>query len=137
MPLSTAPKTYWPIQGKDANFSNIELSGALKTPGIQNTATLAAADGAIAVKLGVVAITKGTAAVLTLASPTAGTDDGKLLTIVSTTAAAHTVTVTAGFNGSGTAGDVATFGAAAGNSISVVAYNGVWYVTNLQGVTLG
>ena len=34
------------------------------------------------------------------------------------------------------AGDVATFTAAAGNSFSVIAYGGVWYAFNLQGVML-
>jgi hypothetical protein len=32
---------------------------------------------------------------------------------------------------------VATFAAAVGNGFSVVASGGVWYVTNLVGVTLG
>lgn len=104
----------------------------------QESVTLAAADGAIAVKQGVVVITKATAAALTLAAPTAGTDDGKILRIVSTTAAAHTVTnASPGFNGAGASGDVATFGAAIGNAMEVVAYNGVWLAANLTGVTLG
>lgn len=98
---------------------------------------LAAADGAITAKTGVVLITKGSAAALTLAAPTAVTDDGKELEIVSTTAFAHTVTNAApGFNNAGAAGDVATYGAAAGNSMNVVAYNGIWFAKNLQGVTL-
>lgn len=105
---------------------------------VQETVTLAAADGAISVKQGVVVITKATAAALTLAAPTATTDDGKVLRIVSSTAAAHTVTqTTPGFNGGTTTSDVATYGAAIGNEMEIVAYNGVWLVANLTGVTLG
>lgn len=99
--------------------------------------TLASADGAIGVKSGVVAITKGSAAALTLAAPVAGDDDGSRLTIVSETAFAHTVTqTTPGFNNGSTAADVATFGAAAGNCLELVARNGVWWTTQAKGVTL-
>ena len=98
---------------------------------------LAAASGAIASRAGVVIVTAGSAATLTLAAPSAGADDGKRLLIVTATAAAHTVTVTAGFNGGGSGTDVATFTAAIGNGLEVVAYNGVWYVVSLRNVTLG
>lgn len=99
--------------------------------------TVFSADGAITVKSGYAHITKGSAAALTLAAPTSGDDDGKRLVILSETAFAHTVTqTTPGFNNAGAAGDVATFGAAAGNSIAVVARGGKWWVENLQGVTL-
>lgn len=104
--------------------------------------SVAAADGAIAAKSGVVVITKGLAAALTLAAPVAGDpasggDNGKKLTIVSGTAFAHTVTNAApGFNNGGALADVATFAAAIGNCLELVAYNGVWHTTNLKGVTL-
>lgn len=98
---------------------------------------VASADGAIAVKSGIVAITKGTAAALTLASPTDVTDDGKRLLITATTAAAHTVTLTAGFNGGSTGTDVATFGGAIGDNMEIVAYGGKWLVVSLRNVTLG
>lgn len=99
---------------------------------------VASADGAITIKSGVCVITKGTAAALTLAAPTAGADDGKRLLIVSTTAAAHTVTqTTPGINNGSTASDVGTFGAAIGNNIELVAYNGIWYTAGTpRGVTL-
>lgn len=103
----------------------------------QETVTLAAVDGAISVKQGVVMITKATAAALTLAAPTAGTDDGKILRIVAAAAAAHTVTqTTPGYNGASTSGDVATYGVAVGNAMELVAYNGVWHAINLTGVTI-
>ena len=107
---------------------------------------LAAADGAIDISLknfpDTVLITKGTAAALTLAAPTAGVPakgghDGMRITIYSTTAAAHTVTqTTPGFNNGSTASDVGTFGAAIGNWITVEAYNGIWYVVGSLNVTL-
>jgi hypothetical protein len=111
--------------------------------GIYIADQVASADGAIAIPQAqygpqnTVFITKGTAAALTLAAPTAGDDDGKELTIMSTTAAAHTVTNTSpGFNNGSTSKDVATFGAAIGNNLVVQAYNGVWLVVSQVGVTL-
>lgn len=95
--------------------------------GVQLPVTLAAGDGAIAVKMGIVLITKATAAALTLAAPTATTDDGKILVIDSATAAAHTVTVATGLRGAGAGADVGTFGGAIGDGISLYAYNGAWY----------
>jgi len=96
------------------------------------------ADGAIGIKQGLAIITKASAAALTLAAPTAGTDDGKRLLIVTATAQAHTVTqTTPGFNNGGTASDVATFTGAIGNGMEIVAYNGVWYTVSLRNVALG
>lgn len=103
---------------------------------IQRQVQVASADGAITIKDGVVVITKGSAAALTLASPTAGADDGKRLTIVATTAHAHTVTLTAGFGGGTTARDVATWGGAINDSLECVAYNGVWYAIATRNVTI-
>jgi hypothetical protein len=110
------------------------------TPGDLSAAiVVASADGAIPLTPGAtVIVTKGTAAALTLAAPSGSIRDGDCIDIVSTTAAAHTVTqTTPGFNDGSTASDVATFGAAKGNCMTVMAYNGIWYVLNLTGVTLG
>ncbi len=103
------------------------------------TGVVASADGAISARSGVVVVTKATAAALTLANPTAGTDDYKELTVISATAAAHTVdnSAGAGFNAGGAASDVGTFGGAKGDNIRVVAYQGVWYVQSKVNVTLG
>lgn len=96
-------------------------------------------DGAIASTQGTVFITKATAAALTLAAPVAGLpaaggNDGQTLTIISTTAAAHVVTLPANkLNGNKT---TSTFGAAAGNSIQLRAQNGVWYSAANNGTTL-
>jgi hypothetical protein len=99
-------------------------------------AKAAGADGALDVSTGLVVLTKATAGAYTLAAP-ASTDDGKVVTIVSGTAAAHTVTqTTPGFNGGGSASDVGTFAAAVGNGLTLVAYGGKWLVANNTGVTL-
>jgi len=103
-----------------------DVTGNVKG-GVQLPVTLAPADGAISVKMGIVLITKATAAALTLAAPTATTDDGKVLIIDSATAAAHTVTVATGLRGAGAGADVGTFGAAIGNGVALYAYNGAWY----------
>ena len=97
---------------------------------------IASADGAITITDGIVYITKGTAAALTLAAPP--TDlSGTELVIISTTAAAHTVTNTSpGFNGGSTASDVGTFGGAIGDGIVLTPYNGVWHVVTKTNVTL-
>ncbi len=97
--------------------------------------TVASADGAITIQSGVVVITKGTAAALTLGTPTTA-QNGTKITIVSATAAAHTVTAaTIGFNAADAAGDVGTFGAAVGNGFSCVAYGGEWLVLTNTNVT--
>lgn len=102
-----------------------DVTGGVKLP----TQALAA-SGPITLKSGLVLLTKPDGAVAaTLAAPTATVDDGKILYIVSTTAQAHTITATTiGFNAADAAGDVATLGAAIGNGLVVVAYQGEWYV---------
>lgn len=97
---------------------------------------VASADGAITITDGRVAITKGSAAALTLAAPTSGVDDFKTLIIFATTAHAHTVTVSGGVNGAGASGDVGTFGGARGDAMHLIAYGGVWYTVALRNVTL-
>ncbi len=97
---------------------------------------VASGDGAITIKTGTVLITKGSAAALTLADPTAGTDDGKQLEVIATTAFAHTVTIAGGLNGAGAAADVGTFGLAVANRFRVTAYNGKWWASGANvGVT--
>lgn len=114
------------------------LAGDRNIPGGQNHPyTLIAADGAITNKSGFVFVTKGSAAAITIADPVSGTDDGKRLSIISTTAYAHTVTrSTTGFNNAGASGDVATFGGAVGDNMVIVAYAGKWYTESTRNVTL-
>ena len=96
-----------------------------------------AANGAIGLYSHTAFITKGTAAALTLAVPTATTHDGVTIEVVSTTAAAHTVTATTvGFNAGDAASDVGTFGGAIADRFKFIAYQGEWYVVQNTNVTL-
>lgn len=115
--------------------ANKIVAGAIMIPNSQ----VASANGAITIKDGIVVITKGTAAAMTLADPTTVTDDFKTLRIISTTAAAHTVSNAAGsgFNAGGAGTDVGTFGGAIGDGMTVMAYGGKWLVVNKTNVTLG
>ncbi|MBZ5700256.1 MAG: hypothetical protein LAN84_00255 [Acidobacteriia bacterium] len=92
------------------------------------------ASGAITQKAGVVTLSAASAEAMTLAAPTAGADDGKHLAIVSKTAFAHTVVGAVGYSG-GT-NKTATFGAAAGNMLLLIALGGVWYQLPSTGITL-
>lgn len=90
-------------------------------------------NGAITLREGVVVITKGSAAAVTLAAPS-GNDNYKTLRIVSATAYAHVVTAGGGAfpNTLGTA----TFEASAGMQFTATAYNGTWFPVPGTGVTI-
>jgi hypothetical protein len=136
---SFSPGTYGNVIGRVVCkvADNIALVEPLYTALGGEPTLVMSGDGAITAKEGVVLITKGSAAALTLAAPTTGVDNGKVMRVVSTTAFAHTVTqTTPGFNGGGAGSDVGTFAAAAGNGLTLVAYQGTWYVTNNTGVTI-
>lgn len=96
------------------------------------------AAGAITNKNGIVTLAKTVAGVIamTLGDPTAVTDDYKVLRIINAQAQANTVTSATSFGGGGTSFDVATFDAAIGGTLSLMAYNGKWYVIGSYGVTL-
>ncbi len=80
-------------------------------------------------------ITKAGVAAMTLAAPTAGTDDGIEIVVTSDTANAHTITAT-GLLDTGTASvNVATFAAQKGAGVSLMAYNARWKVTASVGIT--
>lgn len=102
---------------------------------------LASADyssGAISIKSGIAWLTGAGATTYTLADPATGTDDNKELTIMSTTAQAHKVDNSAGsgFNGGGGTVDFANFTGNVGDSITLFARAGKWYVQNLTNVTI-
>ena len=123
-----------PTAGQNLGFDS---TGKLVAQGVR-TVTVYTADGAISAKEGTVFLNKSGVLAATLAAPTATTDDGKVMRIVSLTANAHTVTqTTPGFNNGGSASDVATFGGAIGDNMNIVAYQGKWYVLSLRNVTLG
>lgn len=95
------------------------------------------ANGALTIQTGTHLLTKAGVLAATLAAPSTA-QNGTRLRIISTTAQAHTVTqTTPGFNNGSTASDVATFGGAIGDNMTVEAYNGIWHVISLRNVTLG
>jgi hypothetical protein len=92
------------------------------------------ANGAIVPGGSVHAITKTSAAALTLPPPGAG-DDGLRLVIIARTAFAHTVVITEGTGGKGAAFDTLTF-AAVGDCIELIADNQHWAVLATNGVVI-
>lgn len=117
---------------------NVTSLDSLKVGGFSMTKTSQAmtTDGAIAIKNGFVTLSKAGVLAATLAAPVAEADDNQELVIVAMTANAHTVTVTAGFGNGGAGKDVATFGGAVGDSLTIRAFGGFWYVVGANGVTL-
>jgi len=97
------------------------------------------AAGAVSIKPGNVFLNTGTAGAFTLALPTAGSvasggNDGQEMAFFAEDAEAYTLTTpTSGYND---AHHIATFGGAAGDSITVVAYNGFWWVKSLNAVVI-
>jgi hypothetical protein len=94
-------------------------------------------SGAIAIPTvnTVIYLTKATAAVMTLAAPPL--DCTAEVTIMSLTAAAHTVTYTPGFYGDTTGSDVATFTAGIGAFFKIRVANGSWGGIDTGGVSIG
>jgi hypothetical protein len=130
-------KTFIVRQGTEADLDNLTVSGTFSstglitaTAGVKIPVQVASADGAITIRNGIVVITKGSAAALTLAAPTATTHDGYVLYIDAHTAHAHTITLATGLRGAGAGADVGTFGGAIGDGIVLYAYNGAWYPVN-------
>lgn len=136
------PNTYYAINEKDAKFaavtitSTLAVTGAITatggvtgniTGGVFEPIAAVTADGAIAVPSvnTTYFITKAGVAAMTLVDPTATTHDGLRLTFVATTANAHTLDLVTGINGG--AADVGTWGGAAGDGVTVIAYQGAWY----------
>lgn len=113
----------------------LNLIGAQATKGAAQTLV---ADGAITVKSGVCIIAKTVAGVVaaTLADPTATTDDYKQLTIINGQTQANTILSASSFGGGGGGVDLATFANVVGNTLTLMAYQGKWYVIGQLGVTL-
>lgn len=95
-----------------------------------------AASGAVAPHTSATyVITKAGVAALTLAAPTAGTDDGLTIKIFSATGNAHTLTATGLLQTGSASVNLATFAASAGAGLTLTAYNGLWIVTSSVGIT--
>lgn len=123
------------VFGLYTDLANVPPGG---TPDAFDEITMSA-DGAISIptKNTRINITKATAAALTLTHP-ASAVDGIILEIRGYSAAAHAITLTAGFFNNTTSSDVATFTAAGGGVLVLESLNGKWLVKSggTAGVTL-
>lgn len=153
--------TYHPVKGGDAELNNVDVAGALEVTGAVSADTFGevtagaglsadglrikdggigeiqaiAGDGAITIQTGTVLLSKGSAAAITIAAPTATTHDRIQIEVIALTAQAHVITcATVGFNAKGSSGTL-TFGGAKGDSVKLRAYNGNWYVVASVNVT--
>jgi hypothetical protein len=72
---------------------------------------------------------------MTLAAPTATTDDGKIILITSNTANAHTLTATGLLQTGSASVNLATFAAQKGAGLTLIAYQGKWNVLGSVGIT--
>lgn len=116
--------------------SGVTIDGVLIKDGMVGVIQAITGDGAITIQNAVVELSKGSAAAITIAAPTAGTHDGILIEVTTISAQAHVITcATDGFNAKGSSGTV-TFTAAIGNTVVLRAYNGHWYTVNKNGVTV-
>jgi hypothetical protein len=101
----------------------IDFNGPIPAPRVYSYG----ADGAITVAPGLHYLTKASAAAMTLANPPVDRN-GMVLTIASTTAAAHTVTMATAVLGS--TETVYTFANVVGHSKTLVSYQGLWAEVN-------
>ena len=126
------------VAANPSSTGTVRLNGAaLGTVEANAPITTLAADAAIPIGSGVVALTKGSAAAMTLAAPTAD-QAGTTITIIAGSAFAHVVTAT-GLLDDGVAGgskNTATFAAFVGAAITLLAYNLKWVVVSKNVVTI-
>jgi len=116
--------------------SGVTVDGLLIKDGIVGTVQALTGDGAITIQNAYVVLSKGSAAAITLAAPTAGTHDGITIQVIAISAQAHVITGGVdGFNAKGSSG-TATFGGAIGDSVTFRAYNGHWYTVSKVNVTI-
>lgn len=92
----------------------------------ESVPTAIVAAGAISQKQGLVRLGSAGALAMTLADPTSGTDDGKRLTIMASTAHAHVITIAGGI-GAGTNNTI-TLGGAIGDMTELEALAGKWFL---------
>ena len=134
--LTTKQKT--DLNRMNRAAQNSSLGSLLENSYVIQAVEAKVAAGAISNKNGVVTLAKTSAGVIamTLADPTATTDDYKVLHIINAQAQANTVTSATSFGGGGASFDVATFDAAIGGTLNLMAYQGKWYVMSAFGVTI-
>lgn len=134
------------IEGHDGSSAGLYIGGTLVTTTAAElnnscdftTTQTVATNTAITVKNGVALLTTAGPLTTTLALPVSGTDDFKRLRIFDASGQAHTVAIaTTGFGGGGANFIKATFSGIIGDSLSLIAYGGIWYVTGVHQVTFG
>lgn len=115
----------------------IDIEDAVRTPSLGGRDwTAITASGAVNPHVTAnYIITKAGVAALTLAAPTAVTDDGTEIVISSSTLFAHTLTATGLLSTGTSAVNLATFAAFAGAGLTLKAYNGLWQVKSSVGIT--
>lgn len=112
------------------------FSGAVSSNGAIDVLTALTTNGAINPNTpATYVITKAGVLADTLAAPTATTDDGKIITITSATANAHTLTATGLLQTGSASVNLATFAAQPGAGLTLMAYQGKWNVLGSVGIT--
>jgi predicted RecA/RadA family phage recombinase len=126
------------VAANPSSVGSVRLNGTTPVSSTANYGvTTQAVDGAIAIAPGIVRLTKGSAAAMTLAAPTAA-QEGTELIITAGSAYAHVVTATGLYEDGVTGGSktTATFGAFAGATITLRAVNLKWTVVSKNVVTI-
>ena len=133
------------VVGHDGSAAGLYIGGVLVTATAKDlnkfdyettqAVTLTGTD--ITVKNGVCTISGAGILASTISQPVATTDDFKRLKILALGDAgqAHTVTIPATGWGGNVALTVATFSGVIGDCLDLIAYGGIWYVTNATQVT--
>lgn len=116
--------------GQWVNYTVLQNQNPTTTP-----LQLLTTNAAVPVVTGTYVITKAGVLADTLAAPTAGSQDGIIIQISSTTANAHTLTATGLFQAGTGSVNLATFAAQAGAGLVVMSYNGKWIVLSSVGIT--
>lgn len=116
------------------------ITGATITGGTnaaKDMVTTISGDGAITIQTGTVKLTKGSAAAITLAAPSAE-QEGTTLNVVAGSAFAHVITATGLLDDGVTGGakNTATFGAFVGSAITLKAVAQKWTVISKNVVTV-
>ena len=97
---------------------------------LTGNATVTSASGRV------VTLNKATAITVTLSNPTATTDDGKRITFVSLNNVQHVINMAGGFGNGSTGEDAATFSGVIGDNLTVMAWQGYWYIVGNHQVTV-
>jgi hypothetical protein len=129
------------VSGTTGTFTGAVTTTAVLAP---SNGAAVAADGAITITAAnkTYFITKAGVAAMTIVDPTATTHDFVTLSFVAATANAHTLSNAVGsgfFSSGGSSKDVATFGGAIGDGLTIIAYQGKWYIDprGVTNITLG